>query len=274
MRDPQPTGAQATAVAGAPMIAYKVLRADGTPYHGGIGRWHLPTADGPGEWMPPIDPVPCTRGYHLCRDTADLLKWLGPTIWVAEVDGKVIHHHDKVVVERARLLRKLPWDAQTARKFAADCAERALPVYEAAHPGDDRPRRAVEVARAYGDEATRDELSARAASWAASRAAARAVSGATELAARAAAWAAWAAAKAATMAVSDAAELAAWAAAWAARAAANPTEAAWAAAWAADAARGAAWGARSAWAARAAEDAERTWQAARLAELLGIGGVS
>lgn len=248
MRDPQPTGAQATAVADAPMIAYKVLRADGTPYYGGTGRWHLPTADGPGEWMPAIGPVLYGRGYYLCRDAADLLEWLGPTIWVAEVDGKVITHHNKMVVERARLLRKLPWDARTAQEFAADCAERALPVYEAACPDDDRPRRAVEVARAYGGEATRDELPARAA--------------------------AWAAAKAATMAVSDAAELAAWATAWAARAAANPTEAAWAAARAAEAARAAAWGARSAWAARAAEDAERAWQVTRLAELLGFGGVS
>lgn len=255
MRDPQPTGTQATAVAGAPMIAYKVLGADGAPYYGGTGRWYLPTADGPGEWMPAIDPVPCDRGYHLCRDAADLLVWLGPTIWVAEVDGKVITHHNKVVVERARLLRKLPWDAWTALEFAADCAERALPVYEAAHPGDDRPRRAVEMARAYGDEATRDERSTRAAAWAAAEAAITAVSDAAELAAWAAAWAAWAAANPIE-------------AAWDARSASNSTEATWAASRAAEAAKAAARGAK------AAEDAERTWQAARLAELLGIGGVS
>src|SRR5690606_19794656 len=108
------------------VIFYKVLRADGTPCHGGTSRWHLPTADGPGEWMPAIpDPVPCRRGYHLCRDAADLLAWLGPTIWVAEAAGAVIAHRDKVVVERARLLRRLPWDERTAREFAADCAERA-----------------------------------------------------------------------------------------------------------------------------------------------------
>jgi hypothetical protein len=218
------------------VIAYKVLNADGTPYHGGTGQWHLPTADGPGEWMPTIpDPVPCNRGYHLCRDAADLLEWLGPTIWVAEVDGAVIAHRDKVVVERARLLRRLPWDERTAREFAAGCAERALPVYEAAYPGDDRPRRAVEVARAYArGEATRDELSA--------RAAARAAEDAAGGAARAAAWAAaWAVAGAA---------------AWAAEAAARAAEtAAWAVAGAA---------------AGSAKDAERGWQAARLAELLGI----
>src|SRR5690554_3183028 len=188
--------------------------------------------------MPAIpDPVPCRRGYHLCRDAADLLAWLGPTIWVAEAAGKVVAHRDKVVVERARLLRRLPWDERTAREFAADCAARALPVYEAAYPGDDRPRRAVEVARAYArGEATRDELSARAAACAAAWAAEDAAEDA-----------AWAASKDATEAAAWAAEDAAWAAADAARAAA-----------------------RSAEAAEAAEAAERRWQAARLAELLGI----
>src|SRR5690554_6047344 len=189
--------------------------------------------------MPAIpDPVPCRRGYHLCRDAADLLCWLGPTIWVAEAAGAVVAHRDKVVVERARLLRRLPWDERTAREFAADCAERALPVYEAAYPGDDRPRRAVEVARAYArGEATRDELSARAAAEAAAWAAEDAAEDAAWAAAEAAAWAA----------SEDAIEAAAWAA----------EDAAWAAAEAAEDAE-------------AAEAAERTWQAARLAELLGI----
>jgi len=252
----------------ATVIFYKVLGVDGTPFYGGTGRWHLPTADGPGEWMPAIpDPVPCERGYHLCRDVADLLEWLGPTIWVAEAAGEVIAHHNKVVVERARLLRQLPWDERIAREFAADCAERALPVYEAAYPGDDRPRRAVEVARAYArDGATRDQLvAAGMAADAAARAAVRAPADAAEAAANTAVWEA-------VRAATDAAQAAAWAvaraAAWDAGEAAAP-----AAAWATDAAALAAVAAAddAAWdAAEAAEAAERRWQATRLAELLGI----
>ncbi|CAL9514230.1 hypothetical protein SUDANB121_03721 [Nocardiopsis dassonvillei] len=34
-------------------------------------------------------------------------------------------------------------------RWAADCAERALPLFEAAAPGDGRPREAVAAARAY-----------------------------------------------------------------------------------------------------------------------------
>ncbi len=223
-------------------IYYKVLNSDGTPCHGGTGQWHLPDGDQPGAWMPAIDyPVPCKRGYHLCRDALDLLEWLGPEIWVAEADGAIVPDNNKVAVGRARLIRRLPWDERVMRRFAADCAERALPVYEAECPGDDRPRRAVEVARrhaegaASGDELAAAADAARAADWAAEAAAWDAADGA----AWDAAWAAWDAARAAARA---AAEGAAWAAAGAAWAAAG------AAAWA----------------------AERQWQADHLAHLLGL----
>ena len=67
------------------------------------------------------------------------------------------------------------------RMWAADCAARVLHVYEAEHPADDRPRKAIEAARAYArggiGDAARD----------AAKAAARDAAGA---AARAAAWAA------------------------------------------------------------------------------------
>lgn len=33
--------------------------------------------------------------------------------------------------------------------WAADCAERALPYFEEIHPGDDRPRKAIDAARAW-----------------------------------------------------------------------------------------------------------------------------
>ncbi|MEK6238884.1 MAG: TIGR02996 domain-containing protein [Planctomycetales bacterium] len=47
----------------------------------------------------------------------------------------------KSTIRSADLSRELwPW-------FAADCAERALPVFEKAFPGDERPRKAVEAVR-------------------------------------------------------------------------------------------------------------------------------
>ena len=95
-------------------------------------------------------------------------------------------------------------DERAVRLYACDCAEHVLAHFESLFPGDDRPRRAIEVARAYANgRATEDELrSALAAAWAAAWAA--------EFAAWDAAWdAAWAAARDAAWA----AEFAAWAAA-------------------------------------------------------------
>ena len=99
-------------------------------------------------------------------------------------------------------LRSIEGADREIRLFACDCAESVLPIYESKFPNDDRPLRAIEVARAYANgEATEDEL-------AAARDAAGAAAGD---AAWAAAWAAWAARDAA------------WAA-WAARDAAGAAE--------------------------------------------------
>jgi len=40
-------------------------------------------------------------------------------------------------------------DHKSLALWAVDCAERALPTFEEKHPEDDRPRRAVEAARAW-----------------------------------------------------------------------------------------------------------------------------
>ena len=227
------------------MTIFKVLGENGQAFHGGSGKWSLPTADGPGEWMPVIEDelVPCKNGYHLCRKQ-DLLQWLGPTLYEAEYRGEMVVADDKIVVREARLLRKLDtWNERTARLFACDCAERVVRL-----TNDERCVGAIAVARRYANgEATSEEL---AAAWAAARNAAVAWAAARN-AAGAVAWAAaWAAAETAAGAV-------AWAAAWAATGAAAGN-AAWAAA-------GAAAG-NAAWA--AAWDAEQEWQTARLMEYL------
>ncbi len=160
---------------------YKVTDEDGSCYHGGHGGWHLPTAEGPGDWMPELRGTlePCRRGYHLCREP-DLVNWLGPVIWIAEYDGDRVDvdsaNEGKVVVRRARLVSRVAnWDAQIARLFACDCAYRALcREQEQGREPDPRSWAAITVARrfAYG-EATQTELDAAgAAAWAAARVAA------------------------------------------------------------------------------------------------------
>jgi hypothetical protein len=52
-----------------------------------------------------------------------------------------------VVVAREMRLAVARLPRHTAALFAADCAERVLPIFEAAYMADDRPRKAIEVAR-------------------------------------------------------------------------------------------------------------------------------
>src|SRR5690606_8878356 len=164
-----------------------------------------------------------------------------------------IDHGDKHVFSEARLVRRIDaWNDRTARLFAADCAERVLPVFEARCPGDVRPHRAIDVARAFADGPASVKV------LAAARDAAKT---AAERAARDAPW--------------DATWDAAWDAGWAAVRAASGG-AAWAAARAAAmdaalAATRAATGAARVWTAAwtAAWNVEREWQIRRLFQLIG-----
>ncbi len=221
------------------MTLYKVTGENGESCHGGSGRW----TEGKWRTIPAKRTiVPCQTGFHLV-EAKDLVRWLGPVIWEAEFEGESIDHGDKLVVRKARVIRKLHnWNERTARLFAADCAEHVLPLFEKRYPNDARPRQAIDVARRSANgEATREEM---AAAWDAAWDAAGDAAGA---AARAAAGdAAWAAARAAAGA--------------AARAAAGDAARAVAGVAAGDAAGAAA--------RAAAGTAELKWQTARLMDYL------
>jgi hypothetical protein len=238
---------------------FKVLNEDGSAIYG-QGAWPLTVNGQPGE---PIEVegelVACQNGLHLCTD-ATLIEWLGPAIYEVEPLSVVVEQEDKHLTRRARLVRKYEaWNETSARRFAADCAEDVLPLFEAERPDDSRPRNAIVAARAYArsniSDAARDAAwdAARDAAWDAARDAARNAAGAAARdAARNAAW----------DAARDAAGAAAGAAAWDAAGDAA-RDAAWNAA--RNAARNAAWAAarNAAWA------AAREWQTARLMNVLG-----
>ena len=181
---------------------YKVTGANGSACHGGTGTWR------PNRWRSVNgELIACQRGLHLVSRN-QLIGWLGPVIWEAEYDGERLDAPDKIVVRRARLIRRLDtWNDRTARLFAADCAEHVLPIFERAYPTDDRPRKAIEAARAYA----RGEISAAARD--AAGGAAWAAAGAVAGAAGAVAGAAWAAAGDAAGDAAGAVAGAAWAAA-------------------------------------------------------------
>jgi hypothetical protein len=177
---------------------YKFLNEDGSAIYGS-GKWSLPKDDQPGNWMPHVEElISCKSGYHLCR-TEDLVIWMGPRLFVAEVRGDVVESDDKIVCHQARLIKEVTtWNKTTAQQFAIECAKHVLHIFEKAYPDDNRPRRALEVAQRFLDgDASEDEL--RTASRDASRAAGDAASAAAW-----AAWDAWDASRAAWWAARDA----------------------------------------------------------------------
>jgi hypothetical protein len=139
---------------------YKCLRAGREATH--VPGFHWPP---PGEWLEVEgDLVACENGLHVAR-VDQLPQWLSDELWTVEVDGDTVDVGDKTVVRRARLVAQVPDCDYRLRMFAADCAERVLHLFEAERPHDDRPRRAIEAARAFA----RGEIDAAAgaAAWAA-----------------------------------------------------------------------------------------------------------
>ncbi len=152
------------------------LRSLDADRRGSHGQWPEP-----GIWTPDVPPVMCESGWHACPDTAGLLDWLDETVWLVELGGVIVGPEGgKRAAERARLVRRLPYDP---RGWAADCAEHVLPIYEAAYPGDARPREAIAAARSGAAAGAAARAAARAAAWAAARAAADAAADAAAAAA-------------------------------------------------------------------------------------------
>ena len=187
---------------------YKWLTPDHRGAYGhGDYTAYLPHGKRPGKWLPAVkDPRPCVRGYHVV-DIAHLpAHWGIPgVLYEVEVRGKTVEDGDKTACAQIRLVRRVgELTPGIAATFAADCAERVLGLFEAKFPDDDRPRKAIEAARACIADPTPEN-----------RAAAGAAAGAAGAAWDAAydAGAAWAAANAANAAgAANAAAYAAYAA--------------------------------------------------------------
>ena len=171
-----------------------------------------------------LRPEPCIEGLDWLRANwpADVERW---SITAALAENCEISHAVWLIAHSDEAGLRI------VRTFALDCAERALPAYEAKYPGDLRVRAAIEVSRRHlRGEATIDEVKAAAA-------AARAAAAKAEANAACAAYAAYAV---------------------------NAAYAAACAAYAADAADAAAARAGNV----TAYGAERRWQRGRLIELL------
>lgn len=79
---------------------YKTLNSNLSPCHGGKGDYTL------GIWTPSIQPIPCTKGYHICTEDY-LLEWLATRIFEVEVRGKIVSSEMKLTAESIKLTKEL-----------------------------------------------------------------------------------------------------------------------------------------------------------------------
>lgn len=107
------------------MRAYKWLLAGGRSAFADFD-WPMPADGQPGAWVETTAPLAlCGNGIHACR-VGQLPYWVGPQLWVVELDGQVEEFDGILVSSRARLLEMVgSWSAGGIVDFAWDCANRA-----------------------------------------------------------------------------------------------------------------------------------------------------
>jgi len=211
---------------------WKALSQGLQSYHGEftweIGRWYKH----PGELSM------CRNGFHASRRAIDAMQYV-PMECLAkvEVKGKSKKRDNKECWEQMRIIKAWKWTKRDSVELAIYAAELVLEHHEKEHPDDKRPREAINAAKQWLKNPTRENQDA------------------AKVAVRAVSVTAWDTRVA--NANVDAADWAARAAIWAADAISAD------AAWAADAAVRAAYAAAYADAARAAGVAEIVYAVAR-----------
>lgn len=187
------------------ITVWKCTRANGLPIYSSKA---LPQPRGkkPGAWHDVgCNPIPCVIGVHGCRTLVDMLRggWLNEELYVAELRGPIVNAEDKVAGRSGRLCYRIEaWNEQTARLFAADCAETVAHLHPIVAPTVRAVRRCAFGLASPSDLVAAEDAAEVAAEVAAGTAAWVAVWVAAGTAARDAAWnvartAAWDAAMAA-----------------------------------------------------------------------------
>jgi hypothetical protein len=104
-----------------------------------------------GQWYQ-IDgrPAACKRGFHCSPRILDAFSYVHGTV-LAEVEAKGECDHDgnKSAYQSMRIIRAWRFTKKDAVAFAIFAAEQVIGIFEAKRPGDERPRKAIEAAKAW-----------------------------------------------------------------------------------------------------------------------------
>src|ERR1035437_8464610 len=96
------------------------------------------------------DPKCCEEGFHGSVLPLDALKYInGSIVAIAEVKGKSHKENDKQAWEKMRLVKAYHWTKTDSVELAIFSAALVTDIFEKKYPKDDRPRKAIEAAKAY-----------------------------------------------------------------------------------------------------------------------------
>jgi len=90
----------------------------------------------------------CKNGFHCSNNFIDAMKYILPGYMVlVEVHGKYIKKKDKSVHKEMKIVKWKKWTKKDSIALAIFAAELVLPNYEKQFPGDNRPRKVIELAK-------------------------------------------------------------------------------------------------------------------------------
>jgi hypothetical protein len=175
-------------------------------------QWHI------GKWRKLKEVKELCAGFNASPRIIDAMQYVNMELLAkVEVRGQIIKGDDKSTASQMRVIEAWHWPKEESVRLSIFAAELVLPNFEKVYPFDDRPRKAIEAARAWLENPT--------SAWSAARSAESARSAAESAwSAASAAWSAWSAASATWSAWS------AWSAASAEWSAWSAASAAWSAA--------------------------------------------
>jgi hypothetical protein len=114
------------------------------------------SARGSQEWVPERwysvqgQLVLCRNGFHCSPGILAALGYIkGEVLAEVETDGSCLPGGDKSAHETMRIVRAWRWTQRDSVELAVFAAEKVLGIFESAVPGNDRPRKAIEAARAW-----------------------------------------------------------------------------------------------------------------------------
>ena len=133
-----------------------------------------------GKWRSEKPPTKECVGLNACPRLMYAMQYV-PPIFVAQVEtgGKKIKGQDKWTCEKMKIVRAWHWKKEDSVALSVFAAELVIGNYEKRYPDDDRPRKAIEAAKAWLLNPTEENRSAKlaaawSAAWSAELAAARA----------------------------------------------------------------------------------------------------